>query len=42
LDNVVSIDGGSNKADDKAVTALISEAMDAANDVLQQIKQSNQ
>lgn len=28
-----------NKADDKAVVALISDTMDAANDILQQIQQ---
>lgn len=35
MDNVVNID----KAEDKAVTALISDTVDLANDILQQINQ---
>lgn len=36
MDNVVEIN---EKADDKALEALLSETVDAANDILQQIKQ---
>lgn len=35
MDNVVDI----NKAEDKAVAALISDTVDLANDILQQINQ---